>query len=110
MDGNFIYDYHISKKGSEQFRIYAPGVDGPIMQTLNRDHVFTVTCAKGETETISISSEDGRYSDTVVISNPGRFLRKTGPYFENLTRQFIKVNMQQSNCYLLLRSAYRMIG
>ena len=108
-DGNFIYDYQVDKKGKAEYRIYAPGVNSPIKQTMNRDHIYTVTCAKGETEVITVTSEDGKYSDTVVFSNPGRFIRETGPYFEELFRQFFKVNMQQTNTYTLLRTAYNMI-
>lgn len=119
MDGNFVYDHYTSEKGKEQFKIYAPGIEGDLYISYNgvrtaasfRDgHVITVILGKEESETITIESADGKYSDTIVVSNPGRFMREAGTLFEKLVRQFIKVNMQQSNTYQLLRSAYKLIA
>ena len=115
MDGNFVYDYFVDEKGSAEFTIFRSGVQGELRISCDNSHcsikydgeTITVKCPKDQSCSITVSSEDGKYSDTAVISNPGRFLRETGPYFENLTRQFTKVNMQQSNSYLLLRTAYR---
>lgn len=118
MQGDFVYDYFIDEKGSEQFLIHAPGVDSEfnILCDNSRctvkyeDGIVTIKCPKNESCNITVSSKDGQYSDTVHISNPGRFMRETGPYFESLVRQFTRVNMQQSNTYLLLRSVYRLIA
>ncbi|MBQ7896606.1 MAG: hypothetical protein IJ364_08665, partial [Oscillospiraceae bacterium] len=116
--GDFVYDYFLSEKGEENFLIYSSGVEGefkvssdnPRCSVKYADGIISVKCPKDQSCTISISSEDGKYSDTVVISNPGRFMRETGPYVEKMVRQFFYGNMQQSNCYQLIRALYHLVA
>ena len=117
MNGNFVYDYYINEKGSEQFEIYAPGLDenfrvsadNPRCSVSYTEGIVSVKCPKNASCTISIASEDGELSDTVVISNPGRFMRETGPYLENLVRQFRKTDLQYCNSYQTILDLYHYI-
>jgi len=126
MNGNFVYDYYVKKDAPEKLRIYAPGVD----ESIHIEHVVrksngqeergisynfkngqtvNISCGKDETLILTARSESGLYSDTVVISNPARFMRETGPGIEQLFRQFFNGNMQQSNCYTMLKTVLSMI-
>ena len=117
MQGDFLYDYYIDKKGEENFMVYSSGVDGEFKVTSDNpncsvkyeNQVITVKCPKGQRCVITVTSDDGRYSDTVVISNPGRFMRETGPWLEQSVRQFRKYNIQYCNSYQIIRNAYHLV-
>ena len=118
MQGNFVYDYFIDENGSESFAVYAStSVDGdyvvssdnPNCSVKYENGLITVRCPKEQSCVVTVSSEDGLYSDTVRISNPGRFLRETGPQFERLVRQFLRSNIQQSASYQFVRSLYHLV-
>ena len=119
MKGNFVYDYYSKKIGTEQLKIYAPGVDefmhvesirtkpnGQVESgmdyNLKNGDTINISCRKDETLTLIVRSESGKYSDTVVITNPDRFMRQTGPAFEELFRHFFTANMQRSNCFTII--------
>lgn len=117
MQGDFVYDYYIDELGHEDFSIYAPGldtefrvnVDNPSCSVKYENGIVSVKCPANQSCTITISSQDGKYSDTVVISNPGRFMRETGPMLENLIRQFRRNNFQYCNSYQLIRGLYHLV-
>ena len=117
MDGNFVYDYYTSQDGDCQLLLYSPGTqedfqissDNPRCSVTYESGNISVICPKGQSCTIRVDSSDGEFSDTVRVSNPGRFMRETGPRYEKLLRQFPNGNMQKSNSYLLLRAIYRAI-
>ena len=117
MQGDFVYDYYTNLKGEENFLIYSSGVSGefnvssdnPNCVVKYEDGIVSVKCPKDQSCVITVISENGNYSDSVVVTNPGRFMRETGPYFERLIRQFLPVNIQQSNCYFLIEALYSAI-
>ena len=114
LEGNFVYDYHIDPSGQQEFEIYASGAVGPwqiqcdnslCSAVLENDRLL-VFCPPDESCNITVISSDGRCADTVRISNPGRFLRYTGPQLEKLVRLFPQANMHRSNCYQILKAGY----
>lgn len=117
MDGDFVYDYYIDRQGSEQFCIYASGVEGEFQVSSSNarcpvkyeNGIITVECPKNESCTISVVSEDGEFSDTVVISNPGSFMRKIGPWLEATVRQYRKNGFLYCNSYQLLQAVYHFL-
>ena len=117
LQGNFVYDYYINESGKQSFEVYASGVEGPWQLSCDNPRCsavpegnrITIKCPKGEHCTITVATEDGRFADSVHISNPGRFLRETGPALELQLRRFFNGNMHQSNSYQLLRAAYHWI-
>ncbi len=118
MDGNFVYDYFVPEKGSQNFILYTSGVEGPFRvssdnprcSVIYENGIVSVKCPKGQSCTLTVSTEDGQYADTVVISNPGRFLRETGPALEALVRRFLRENLQESSSYRVLRELYHKIA
>ncbi len=82
---NFLYDYWISPDGYQEFLLYTSG-EVPVASVENYDlscsndscSVFwqedriAVECPVGECCEVSVSSKDGKVSDTVFIQNPGR--------------------------------------
>lgn len=94
LTGDFIYDYWINKSGKDTLRLYASGLAiqryKATVSNINcsvslNDNNLLVKCPKGQTTLLSVSSTDGKYSDTIIISNPSPFDR-----FKNRMMQWIE--------------------
>lgn len=105
--GDFIYDYYIDPMGKETFTLYTSGaadqacwvsVEGERCSAkLGQGRTVNVTCPKGRQCIVTVTSDDGKYWDTVLISNPGRFSRETGQALEQGCRQFWEEILPASN-------------
>ncbi len=112
-DGDFLYDYFIDPLGRETLPLYTCGeADQPYQVSVSGERctakiapgrVLEVLCPKGRSCLVTVTSADGRFSDTVRISNPGRFARETA---QSLERRLLAVwddRLPKSNCFQLLR-------
>lgn len=91
-EGNFLYDYYIDPRGRATFSLYTVGkadqpysvsVDGErCTAKIGQDRSLDVLCPKNRSCIITVTSADGAYWDTIVVSNPGRFARATGQSIE----------------------------
>ena len=105
--GNFIYDYYIDPLGKESFTLYTVGAaDQPYSVStegdkcsakIGLDRTLDVICPKGKRCIVTVTSADGRYWDTVLISNPGRFQRETAQSLEQELRLFWEELLPASN-------------
>lgn len=110
MKGNVVNNHFIDERGSEQFQIRTRGFDAEFMVSIDNPLCFvkyendtiTLKCPKEESCILTVRSTDGQHFAHALISNPGRFMRETGPYFSELIQQFREINLQQSNTYKLL--------
>lgn len=90
--GNFLYDYYIDPRGRATFQLYTVGkADQPYSVSvegerctakIGQDRSLDVLCPKNRSCIITVTSADGAYWDTIVVSNPGRFARTTGQSVE----------------------------
>lgn len=116
MQGDFIYDYYIQPKG-ERFSVYSPcspsgfriSVDNSRCSANLNGGIITVDCPKGQSCTLSVKTEDGKYSDSAFISNPGNFMRYIAPTLEKCFRGFRHCNIRCSSTYRILHRAYEKI-
>ena len=65
-----------------------------------------VSCPKNQRCIVTVTSGDGKYWDTVLISNPGRFHRVTGQSLERENRLFWEEILPASNSYQLALPAW----
>lgn len=81
--GNFLYDYYIDKSGRQDFSLYAVGCPAALNEDNYRvevqgrgctaqmgDGLLRVYCPLGRSCVVTVTSADGRASDSVLISNP----------------------------------------
>lgn len=118
--GNFVYDYYIDPLGKETFTLYTVGkADQPYSVSvegdkcsarIGLDRTLDVICPKGRSCIITVTSGDGHYWDTVVISNPGRFQRETAQDLEQELRLFWEELLPASNSGRLGALALDWIG
>ena len=90
--GDFVYDYYIDPLGRENFTLYTVGdADQPYSVSLQGDkcsarigqeRTLTISCPKNQRCIVTVTSGDGKYWDTVLISNRGRFHRITAQRLE----------------------------
>ena len=113
LSGDFVYDYYVDARGKESFELYTSGGAADQVYTvswegdrcsakLNGGRV-DVICPKGRRCIVTVTSADGRYWDTVVFSNPGRFARETAPAIERFLLQLWDKAIPQTNCAALLK-------
>ena len=105
--GSFIYDYYIDPLGKESFALYTVGAaDQPYSVSvegdkcsakIGLDRTLDVICPKGRRCIVTVTSADGKYWDTVLISNPGRFQRETAQSLEQELRLFWEELLPASN-------------
>lgn len=82
-EGDFMYDYWLRTNGKELVGLYTAGDASPLSVTNYEVSVsnpkcrativgdaLSVECPRRETTRLCVKSKDGRYADTVVISNP----------------------------------------
>ena len=91
-EGNFLYEYYIDPRGRATFSLYTVGkADQPYSVSVDgerctakivQDRSLEVLCPKNRSCIITVTSADGAYWDTIVVSNPGRFARTTGQSIE----------------------------
>lgn len=99
-EGDFLYDYWISKDGTAELLVYAHGMDVP----MDADHLtvavsnprcevswenetLKVHCPKGQETELTVSDLSGEVSDSVVIRNPGAFKRMANGFWQRLEKQ-----------------------
>ncbi len=95
-DGDFVYDYYITQTGRARFPLYTSGkADQPYSVSvigekcsarISQGRVMELSCPKGRSCVVTVTSADGKYSDTVRVSNPGRFFRETAQGVERFLR------------------------
>ena len=105
--GNFLYDYYIDPLGKESLTLYTVGeADQPYSVNLEGDkcsakigldRTLDVICPKGRSCIVTVTSADGKYWDTVLISNPGRFQRETAQTLERELHLFWEELLPASN-------------
>ena len=110
-EGNFIYDYYIDLLGKESFTLYTAGdADQPYSVSVQGDkcsasigteRTLTVSCPKNRRCIVTVTSGDGKYWDSVLISNPGRFHRETARSLEREIRFFQEEILPASNTWQL---------
>ena len=120
-NGDFVYDYYIDESGVEYFELYtsgnAPGLDsGEYTLVYSGDgkarfvgQRIEVQCARGGKCTVSINTDDGKYSDTVVISNPGSYKRSIGSALESFFMDRFYYSVRLNNCFDIARDAYYLL-
>lgn len=114
--GNFVYDYYIDPLGKASFPLYTVGAaDQPYSVSvegdkcsakIGLDRTLDVICPKGRRCIVTVTSADGRYWDTVLISNPGRFHRETAQQLERELRLFWEELLPASNSGALARQGW----
>ena len=105
--GDFVYDYYIDPLGRESFTLYTVGdADQPYSVSVQGDkcsarigqeRTLTIICPKNQRCIVTVTSGDGKYWDTILISNPGRFYRVTGQRLEQEFRHFWEEILPPSN-------------
>lgn len=117
-DANFVYDYYIRSTGRESFQLYTGGAAPQEVNETNyvlslsnsscravlEDGKISVSCPRGESCDLTVSTADGTLSDTVRISNPGRFQRSTAQSLEKLLCRIWEDTLPRTACYQLLCS------
>ena len=108
---DFVYDYYIDPLGRESFTLYTVGdADQPYSVSVQGDkcsarigqeRTLTISCPKNQRCIVTVTSGDGKYWDTVMISNPGRFYRVTGQRLEQEFRHFWEEIVPPSNSFQL---------
>ncbi len=114
--GDFLYDYYIDPLGKETFSLYTVGdADQPYSVSVQGDkcsarigleRTLTVTCPKNQRCIVTVTSGDGKYWDTVLITNPGRFSRETAQSLEREFRHFWSDIVAPSNSGQLAAHAW----
>ena len=114
--GNFLYDYYIDPLGKETFTLYTAGeADQPYSVSyegdkcsakIGLDRTLDVICPKGKSCIVTVTSADGKYWDTVLISNPGRFQRETALTLERELHLFWEELLPASNSGQLFRAGW----
>lgn len=109
--GDFVYDYYIDALGKETFTLYTVGgADQPYSVSVQGDkcsakigqeRTLTISCPKNQRCIVTVTSGDGKYWDTILVSNPGRFHRATGQSMEREFRAFWEEILPASNSYAL---------
>ncbi len=120
--GDFVYDYYVNGDGVEYFEIYSAGKapsdlkDYTITYTSKsngfaeyEDGKILVSCPVYSDCTVTVTSTDGKYSDTVVFSNPGIYKRSIGQKIEQYVMDSFYYSVRLNNCFSLARDAYRAI-
>ncbi len=118
MNGNVVKNHFIDEKGVEQFQTRTQSFDMELIVSTDNSRcvvkyendIITLKCPKEESCVLTVRSADGQHFAHAIVSNPGRFMRETGPYFSELIQQFKEVNLQQSNTYELLHSVHKLIA
>ena len=110
-EGNFIYDYYIDPRGKAELCLYTAGdADQPYsvslegercLAKLGQERSLSITCPKGRRCIVTVTSADGAYWDTVVISNPGRFARTTAPAIERTLLHLQRDILPETNSFRL---------
>ena len=105
--GDFVYDYYIDPLGRENFTLYTVGdADQPYSVSLQGDkcsarigqeRTLTISCPKNQRCIVTVTSGDGKYWDTILVSNPGRFHRVTAQSLEQEFRGFWEEIVPLSN-------------
>ncbi len=111
--GDFIYEYYIDRRGRESFEIHSSGEASRQVYTVRCEGDrcsaklsggrLDVICPKGRRCTVTLASENGQFSDTVVISNPGRFYRETAPALERFLLKLFDEALPRTNIAALIR-------
>ena len=111
--GDFVYEYYIDRRGRESFEIRTSGAAAQQVYTVRCEGDrcsaklsggrLEVICPKGRRCTVTLASENGLYSDTVVISNPGRFYRETAPAIERFLLKLFDEALPRTNIAALVR-------
>ena len=114
--GNFLYDYYLDARGKETFSLYTVGdaaeqvyrvaVNGERCSALFKAGKLEVSCPKGRSCTVTVTSADGLYSDTVTISNPGRFYRSTVQAAERRLLHAWENARRSANCIQFAKFAF----
>ena len=118
---DFVYDYYVDRSGRERFFLYLSGdapewsaenysvrTDNPACRVQMTEEGIEVLCPKGERCLLTVSSADGRLSDTVKLSNPGRFLRTSAQSLEQALRRIWEQVLPNCNAFVLVRDVYRL--
>jgi len=119
-DENFVYDDYLDPRGKQSFALYTSGdavdsvyrvssVKGDRCSAIIHAKMLEVSCPRGRSCTVTVTSADGRFSDTVSFSNPGRFLRLTGPRIDQFLFHAWRMVLPESNSFCLLRDGYRLL-
>ena len=105
--GDFLYEYYLDPLGRETFTLYTVGdADQPYSVSVQGDkcsakigqeRTLTVSCPKGQRCIVTVTSGDGKYWDTILVANPGRFYRVTAPTLEREFRHFWEDVVSPSN-------------
>lgn len=118
---NFVYDYYIDPSGQEAFTVYASGAaaDGLSQLQLScegegcraelRDGQVLVSCPRGKSCTVTVSSAGGRYADTARFSNPSPLKRSALQSFEAFMSHRVFKNLDQLTSYRAVRAVYRLL-
>ena len=120
--GDYIYDYYIDPRGQESFPLVTCGkADQPYSVSVEGQHcaamitqgrVLEVRCPKGRSCIVTVTSADKQYSDTVRITNAGRFSRETAQATERFLRGMWEEALPQTHTFIFvstLRAFVRML-
>lgn len=121
-NSDFVYDYYINRDGVEYFELYAAG-DAPAdledytITYSSKSNAFAeyengkilVSCPIGTSCTVTVSSPDGKYTDTVYISNPGNYKRHIGSSLESFLMDRFYYSVRLNNSFNIARNAYYLV-
>ena len=120
--GDFVYDYYINRRGVEYFDLYTAG-DAPAdlkdytVTYSSKSNAFAeyengkilVSCPDDRSCTVTVTSPDGRFSDTVTISNPGAYKRYIGSSIEDFLMDRFYYSVRVNNSFNIARDAYYLL-
>lgn len=119
--GDFVYDYYIDPSGRETFTVYASGAAAEELSQLRlscegegcraelQDGQVLVSCPRGKSCSVTVSSADGRYADTVRFSDPSPLKRGALQDFEAFMSHRVFKNLEQLGSYRAVRMVYRLL-
>lgn len=120
-DENFVYDYYINKTGIQNFKVYKYGY-APDITKENYDLTFDnnrcsaewvnssirIECPVGEECSVTLTSKDGKISNTVHVKNPNSVMRFNMIFGQKTEAALYQKSVQ--NKFSLVRIWNRLFG
>ena len=120
-DEDFVYDYSIDRSGAEDFTLYAQGypaqlsednytvrLDGKGCSAQIVDGKLHVECPRGKRCLVTLTSADGKVSDSALIASPD-WLQSLGQQIEAFWR-FDLPKLRYTTICVKIRTALQVLG
>lgn len=116
-DENFAYDYYIDKSGVQNFKVYkygyAPDVtkenydltyDNNLCKAEWENSSIRILCPVGEECNVTLTSKDGRISNTIHVKNPDSILRFNMIYGQKTEAVFYQKSVQNKFVFVRMKN------